>query len=307
MPCTKLQKYYRRDPAFFGGKGGFTKDPRKALGVFPFNAITVGCGHCISCRIAASREQALRCMHEKRTSGDSVFVTLSYDDEHLPDDWCLDYYHFQLFMHRLRKAVPGAGRFFMCGEYGEEFGRPHYHAILFNCDFDDKKFYKRVDGVDYFISPKLAKIWGKGFCLVGDVTIRSAGYVARYNMKKISGPMAGEHYQFETPAGEIVDRPPEFAKMSLRPGIGYEWFQRYFSDAFPADYLVHEGRKFPVPRYYLTLYERMNAPAAAQVREFRRRQVGIRPWEDEENSDRRLMVKDELSELLATAKRDLLL
>ena len=68
------------------------------------------------------------------------FVTLTYDDDHLPEYNSLNYKHFQDFMKRLRKSHNGV-RFYMCGEYGEDFSRPHYHALLFNCFFPDRSFF----------------------------------------------------------------------------------------------------------------------------------------------------------------------
>lgn len=289
------------DPDKNDGKRGLTKDARKALSG---RQLTVACGKCIDCRLSYAREWALRCMHEQQTSGDSIFVTLTYDDDHLPDDWNLHYKHYQLFMHKLRKRVPHAGRFFMCGEYGETNFRPHFHAILFNCDFADKVYYKTVDGVKYYTSEKLAQIWGHGFCLIGDVTLASAGYVARYNLKKITGPAAGAAYQFVTPDGVIVDRRPPFSESSLRPGIGYEWFQRYHSDVFPCDYMVHAGRKFPVPRYYTKLYEALSADDAEAVKKVRRAGMKDRKHHPDFTS-RRLRDKNEVALLNARQKRDL--
>ena len=266
MACTAPETYYSKNPDLFEGKRGLTKDPRKALSSA---TITVACGKCIDCRLAYSREWALRCMHETQVSGDGSFVTLTYDDEHLPEDWDLHYRDFQLFMHRLRKRIPRSGRFFMCGEYGDEFGRPHFHSILFNCVFSDRVFYKTVDGVDYYTSDLLSRLWGNGFCLLGDVTMASAGYVARYNLKKITGPAAGAAYQFVTPDGVVVDRTPPFSQSSLKPGIGAAWFEKFHADIFPCDFLVYAGKKFPVPRYYTTLYERMSERGAERVKKKR--------------------------------------
>lgn len=301
MQCTSPERYYKRDPAKFNGVAGLTKDSRKSLrGGRP---ITVKCGRCINCRLSYSHEMSLRCVHEAKTAGPSIFVTLTYDDEHLPSDWNLIYRDFQLFMHKLRKSVPGAGRFFMCGEYGDEFGRPHYHAILFRCDFPDKVFSRQRDGVDYYTSDTLSKLWGHGYVLIGDVTLASAGYVARYNLKKITGPEAGSAYQFLTEDGEVIDREPPFCRMSLRPGIGYEWFQRYHSDVFPCDFMVHGGKKFPVPRYYTKLLERMDADSAEAVKAQRRRSMierGVSP----DSTSRRLRDRWEFSELTSKQKRN---
>ena len=300
--CTAPEKYYKIDPAKNGGVGGLTKKRALSDGG-PLS--TYACGKCINCRLNHSREWGLRCMHEDQlAAGPGSFVTLTYDDANLPDDWCLDYRHFQLFMHKLRKAIAGAGRFFMSAEYGEDNGRPHYHAILFNCFFEDRVFFRRIDGIDYYISPQLSKLWGKGFCLIGDITINSAMYVARYNLKKITGADAGSAYQWLLPDGEIVDRPPPFSRSSNRPGIGYDWFQRYWQDCFPADYLVWKGKRFPVPRYYTKLYERLDEWSAEQVK--MRRAAAMNDRRDHPDfTSRRLRDKNELARLNSTSRREL--
>lgn len=302
MSCTAPETYYKRDPAKFGGVAGLTKDPRFAL--VEGMTLTVKCGKCMDCRLSFAHEWSLRVMHEVKTSGPSSFVTLTYDDAHLPVDQSLNYRHFQLFMHRLRKRLPGGGRFLMCGEYGDDFGRPHYHAILFNVEFGDRQYLSSKDGVKLYTSKLLADLWQLGFVTVGDVTLDSASYVARYSTKKITGPAAGAVYQFVTLEGEVVDREPPFLHSSNRPGIGYDWFARYHSDVFPCDYLVHGGKKFPVPRYYSKLMERLDAGAYEGITRVRKRAMVARR-DDVESSPRRLMVKQEYRRLISKAKREM--
>lgn len=303
MVCTAPESYYKRDPALFNGVRGLTKDARKALiGGTP---ITVACGKCMDCRLSYSREWAIRCVHEASLYGDSnVFVTLTYNDENLPSDHGLHYRDFQLFMHKLRKSAPGRGRFVMCGEYGEQFGRPHFHAILFNCRFDDGVFYKMSGELRLFTSAELDRLWGNGFCSFGAVTVDSAGYVARYTTKKITGPAAGAAYQWLSPDGEVFDREAPFLHSSLKPGIGYGWFERYHSDVFPCDYLVHDGKKFPVPRYYSDLLDKWDAPAFQVVKRKRLMQARARKAHPD-NSARRLRDRWELRSIVSQNKRDM--
>ena len=100
--------------------------------------LALPCGRCVGCRLERSRQWAVRCMHEASMHMFNSFVTLTYDDDHLPEYNSLNYKHFQDFMKRLRKSHNGV-RFYMCGEYGEDFSRPHYHALLFNCFFLTEK------------------------------------------------------------------------------------------------------------------------------------------------------------------------
>lgn len=299
MQCTAPEVYYHRDPALFEGVRGLTKSPSKA--VDRSVTVTVRCGKCMDCRLSAAHEWSIRVMHECKMYDSNVFVTLTYDDGNLPGDYGLDYRHFQLFLHRLRKSVPGRGRFFMCGEYGERFGRPHYHAVLFNCDFPDKVFWKRNErGDPLFTSAELSGLWGKGFCSFGDATLESADYVARYTTKKITGPSAGAAYQWISEDGEVFDREPPFLQPSLKPGLGARWFEKYRSDVFPCDYLVFDGKKFPVPRYYSKLLEREDRAAEALVKARRRVKLKAKPKE----SGRRLHDRATYRRLISENKRD---
>lgn len=310
MACTTPQTYYKADPALNNGKAGLTKNAKKALLLLGQPIfLTVACGKCKDCRLQHSYEWSLRIMHENKMYDiDGSFVTLTYDEDHLPEDYGLHYRDFQLFMHKLRKRLAGAGRFFMSAEYGDQFGRPHFHAILFNCQFSDKVLIRR-DPDPLYTSEILSGLWGKGFASIGDVTLTSAGYVARYAMKKISGPASGDAYQWLSPDGEVFDREPPFCHMSLKPGIGYEWFQRYHSDVFPCDHLVYDGRKFPVPRYYTKLWEAMqSAPGVMGTTSKFQRVMGLRKdkardrKDHPDNTPRRLRDRWEHGELMAKAK-----
>ncbi|MEO5355656.1 MAG: hypothetical protein H7835_21005, partial [Magnetococcus sp. XQGC-1] len=89
-------------------------------------------GQCVGCRLERSRQWAIRVMHEASQHEHNCFITLTYNDDNLPANGSLNYRHFQNFMKRLRKYyVEFTVRFYMCGEYGENFARPHYHACIF--------------------------------------------------------------------------------------------------------------------------------------------------------------------------------
>lgn len=220
------------------------------------DAIKLPCGQCIGCRIDRSRMWAVRCMHEASLHEENCFITLTYADEHLPKDGSLDYVDFQKFMKRLRKSA-GQLRFYMCGEYGEMHWRPHFHAILFGYQFGDRKVWMRTgSGEMIYRSEQLERLWPFGHSSIGDVTLKSAGYVARYVMKKITGDLAESHYERITSDGEVVKLRPEFNRMSLKPGIGQKWFDKFYSDVYPGDAVVLEGgRKMRPPRFYDVKYD----------------------------------------------------
>lgn len=208
-------------------------------------ALMLPCGRCIGCRLVKSRAWAIRCMHENQMHPVSSFVTLTYQGEIDPS---LRYIDFQRFMYRLRKRL-GPTRFFMCGEYGDQGLRPHFHALLFGRTFANAE----PCGDRIFRSPVLESLWPHGFSSFGSVTYDSASYCARYTTKKISGPAAEAHYtRLDYRTGELVRVVPEFGHMSLKPGIGYSWFQKYWKEVYLArDGVVRKGGQVvPPPRFY---------------------------------------------------------
>ena len=271
MPCFgPLTAYYSAEVGK-SGKRGITFD-RKAShsGV----KLMVPCGQCVGCRLERSRQWAMRCLHEKRLHRESCFVTLTYDNEHLPPGGTLVKRDLQLFMKRLRK-LKGAGiRFYACGEYGERNARPHYHALLFNCGFTDKKrFSENGRGEVYYVSDQLHDVWPSGHNVIGDVTFDSAAYVARYVMKKITGAKAVEHYAVVDGNGEVFDRLPEFTVMSRRPGIGSGYYDKYGKEVYTHDSVIVNAREVRPPRFYDTRFELHDAAAFGKLKIVRRRKA----------------------------------
>lgn len=201
----------------------------------------LACGQCIGCRLERSRQWAVRCMHESQLHDFNVFVTLTYSDEHLPEHCSLHYPDFQFFMRKLRLTGRRV-RFFMGGEYGEETGRPHYHAILFGCHFPDMFYWRKSEtGFSVYRSAELESLWTLGNSEIGTVTFESAAYCAKYCVKKMTGALA---------AGYGL-RVPEFGRMSLKPGIGSVWFDRFGkSDVLADGKVVVNGVKCGAPKYY---------------------------------------------------------
>lgn len=241
--------------------------------------LAVPCGKCIGCRLEKSRQWAMRCMHEASLHADNCFLTLTYDDVHLPADGSLVKRDLQLFLKRLRyRYADKRIRYYGCGEYGEQLSRPHYHLCVFGFVFSDCYLFKRGAHALY-VSDALTDLWGKGHCTVGDLTFDSAAYVARYCTKKVNGPLADDHYK---------GRQPEFSVMSLRPGIGADWYRKFKSDCFPSDWLVVNGHKCKPPRYYERLLERENPALLASLREARAEAVSG----DGDSSYRRLLDRE---------------
>lgn len=238
MPCN-------RPLAGYLGPGGWSAHPPRG----EHSPLTVPCGRCLGCRIDKARWWTVRVAHEAQMHEHSCFVTLTYSDEALPDPPSVSRREFQLFIKRLRKSLGSDRiRFFGCGEYGGQAGRPHYHAILFGIDFASDRIPWKPSpaGLMEYRSPRLEKAWGHGHCTLSDITPQTGGYVARYTMKKT----ATNRERLNAQTGEVYYVDEEFLAMSRRPGIGSTWFDKFKSELFPNDFCIINGTKMPIPPYY---------------------------------------------------------
>lgn len=251
-------------------------------------SIDLPCGRCIGCRLEKSRQWAVRCMHEASLYENNCFLTLTYNDENLPSNWSLIKEEFPLFMKRLRKKYGEGIRYYHCGEYGEKNKRPHYHAIVFNHDFEDKVFHKMSGTNKLYTSESLDKLWSKGFATLGDVTFESAGYVARYAMKKITGENAIEYYGGRVPEYSTMSRG---SKKIGTGGIGKGWYDKYKSDVYPLDRVVVRGSLSRPPRFYDNLL-RAEDPSTLALIKLERQKNGQRYVEDVLRNGRLVKVSD---------------
>lgn len=280
MGCDgPLTAYYGKiiNPAT--GKRPMVFDIRQSFSGVP---IKLPCQRCMGCRLEHSRQWAMRCMHEKQMHPVSCFLTLTYDDKHLPEDGSLVRQDPQLFLKRLRDRLsPVKFRFYGCGEYGETSGRPHYHFILFGMDFLDKKFYKKSkNGEDLYTSKFCREVWPAGNNVIGDVTFQSCAYVSGYVTDKMNGEKADDHY---------MGRLPEFSMMSRRPGIGSSWFDKFGAHAYQWDSVIMNGKPVRPPRFYDTRFADIDADKLAMLKVERRRKV-----DRKDNTSARRHVKEEV-------------
>ena len=247
-------------------------------------------------------------MHEAKMHEQNTFITLTYSDQNLPLNNSLDHRDVQLFMKRLRKHLGKKIRYYMCGEYGEQFDRPHYHIVLFGHDFEDKKyFFKSPSGSRVYRSETLEKLWTLGHSSLGDVTFESAAYVARYVMKKITGKQAKDHYgeDINCQTGEIKSKKtPEYNKMSLKPGIGQKWLEKYHTDVYPSDQVIIRNKPTKPPRFYdrkYSLWKPLEFEEIQHHREIEAKKHYL------DNTPERLAVKEKVTEAkLHQLKRKLL-
>lgn len=201
----------------------------------------------------------------------------AYRGKTLPSEVSLDYADFQRFLKRTRTRYARTPiRFYVAGEYGEDFQRAHFHACLFGINFEDRTYLAKTERGDTLYTSKILEdLWGLGQCTVNDLTFESAAYAARYCTKKITGPTAEEHYKVvDVSTGEIFNKTPEFSRMSLKPGIGANWISRFHGDVYSHDKMIlRGGLESRPPRHYDIVYERINPEHFATIKERRRQQA----------------------------------
>lgn len=224
-PLEEIRNWYRANPLLVDKKKGVVADYVK-LSLTP-------CGHCMMCRASQRREWTSRLILENKTQTKKnftgYFITLTYDDDHLPKDGNLHKDDFQKFMKRLRMTFERTYnfhglRFFCCGEYGEHFERPHYHLILWLPQASCECIQKLVE-----------KCWHSGFVQVDYATVDRFAYVAGYVSKKLVD-------------GRTVGKAPEFILMSRKPGIGNGYSLELIRKT--GKLYLPDGEKVVPPRYY---------------------------------------------------------
>lgn len=212
----------------------------------------VPCGKCPECQKDYYTSWATRGSRELSQWPTSVFITLTYDDEHLPPNNSLDKNEVQLFIKRVKKYFKSSKenpiRQSYSGEYGSKTHRPHYHAILYNCDFPDGKHHRTTDqGHKVFTSKTLSKLWPFGFAEFGYATPATIAYVCKYILKKKTRKEKKNPLIVERD-GITYEVAHEFIEHSRNPGIGA--FLRN-SESIKKGYLSVNGVRKKLPKYYL--------------------------------------------------------
>lgn len=235
-------------------------------------------------------------MHEAQLHEANCFVTLTYGRDKLPPNGSLHHPDFQRFMKRLRQhqaqRTAPAVRFYMCGEYGPSTQRPHYHANLFGVDFREDWIPqgKSSAGKLFYTSKTLTALWTHGHVSVQPLTKETAAYTTRYIMTKALGETAKTAYQHVDPdTGELIQRTPEYAAMSLKPGIGARWLHKYHADIYNHDYAVLDNHKHRPPRYYDQLIKKGHTYDTDHL-EFQRQQRAAQGYTD--NTPERRAVRE---------------
>ncbi len=289
-PIYEITSYQQEFPSFW--KGGFSVP----------EFIEIPCGQCIGCRIEYSRQWANRCLLEMMYHRSAYFVTLTYDDQHVPRSYygspedgtalpslTLNLRDCQLFFKRLRKSVsPQLIRFFGCAEYGPSTFRPHYHFIIFGLELPDLEPHNVVgyskSRKQVYRSKLVERAWSfpprddrgesysdqppslAGIVTVQDVSWATCAYTARYVTKKLTGPYGQFYKDFN-----IV---PPFSLMSRRPGIGRQYYDDHKEDLYDYEFInvptEQGGKKFRPPKYYHKLFDVDYPEKSAELKETRR-------------------------------------
>lgn len=224
----------------------------------------IPCGKCIGCKLDHSKEWANRMTLEATQWPENWFLTLTYDDTHLPIKQGIDRYTGEIepkatlykkdvqdFLKRIRERwarLYGVKpiRTVYAGEYGPSTQRPHYHMALFNLPIytELKEHKKSGAGYKLWECKEIEECWGKGFVLLGKLEWSSAAYIARYIIKDSASK--------KTAAG--LQEP--FIQASTKPGIG-EGYLRKHPEILKTDQIYLPGGKIAkIPRYFEKLAER---------------------------------------------------
>lgn len=241
MPCYRPLLAHMGQKTTENGKRPLSFNIHEAYQDLP---MMLPCGKCIGCKQDRANKWATRIVHESKLHTENCFLTLTYSDEYVPEGGSLNLDQLQKFLKRLREKIhPRKVRYYACGEYGTKLDRPHYHLILFGYIPDDRKLHSldKSGTKRRYVSETIQRLWPFGFHQIGDVEIASALYVAKYSVKKVTGPKAEEHYKGKT---------PEFAVMSRNPGLAHDWITKRRTDVYPKDFFTINGTKHRPSRYY---------------------------------------------------------
>lgn len=301
MACFHPLKGYRSSEVNpETGKRGITFNPTKRY--VEGSSLLLPCGQCVGCRADRALQWSMRFGHEAKLYESNLFLSLTYDNQHVPQDYSVKLDHYQKFMKRLRKRF-GRKRFGGCGEYGDYNLRPHYHLGVFDLDLADKRQVAMRGNYPVFTSETLRELWPFGSHEIGRFTHEAGGYIARYIFKKMTGEKADEHYRRVSPIdGQVYQVAPEFFTMSRRPGIGQGWLEQFAGDAFPSDFVIVDGRKVRPATFYLSKQDEALQERIKRARKAR----AVKPEQKANSTPERLAVREQVQlERMKRLKRQL--
>lgn len=210
------------------------------------SGLVVPCGHCSLCLNRRKTYWALRAYLDSseylKIGLQSFLITLTYDEEHLPDN--LEKKPLQDFIKRFRHCFDNRFKYVACGEYGEKFGRPHYHILGLGLS----------DNV-VNVQDNVSKCWQFGFSKVSPVNFQRCAYVAKYCLKAITSPFVVdkdlELTEFKRGSvSYLTGGNKEFFCMSRRPGVGSLYYENHKEILNKNMFVSSGGHKYSLPRYF---------------------------------------------------------
>lgn len=259
--CTRPMKGWAKTG------GGFTFNVNNGWKDRP---LTIPCNKCIECKGVQRFGKAIRVVHtlEMEPGHRGCFITLTYDDEHLPKSQLLELEKLQLFMKKLRHKTQNRLQYLAAGEYGGKTGRPHYHICLVGYEPDDVIKRETREYEDPHFDPVIEDTWRLGRTHVGTLTASSAMYTAKYVQKDAE---SSDVSVYGSPSRCRERETPEFACHSIRPGLGRTFFEKYWRDIYEDDFdsVIFNGVRVKPPRYYDKLLSEQNPQLWKRIRKKR--------------------------------------
>lgn len=230
----------------------------------------IPCGKCQLCRVQRRYDRALRIMLEAESWPEATtFITLTFDEDHVGSNE-LDHREWSQFIKDFRKKFCQAEyskpkdygtkrhkriysktfkqiKQVMCGEYGDTFGRKHFHGIIFNHSFGDMRFTGdySAKGNPIHTSDALREVWKKGRVQIEPITFDLALYVGSYVTDNLLDEDPNQGHQKK-----------QYGLFGR--GIGLNWIKRYWRDVLVSGQIKTLERDYPVPRYFWKKIEELH-------------------------------------------------
>lgn len=249
------------------------------------NQTMLPCRKCIGCKTDHAKEWALRAKLENKYSSNNFFITLTYKNEYIPKNKnghnTLKPEDLKRFIKSIRKHFERQNhtgiKYLASSEYGTKTMRPHYHICFFNLPLTDTEFLKKKKGNPYYISKTIDKIWNKGIHVIGKTTYESAGYTARYTLKKLN------KIEYKK-----IDIEPE--RLTMSKGIGLKYFKENWTKIYKYDYIPTDDINFKPPKYYDRKLKEINPKLLEEIKEHRKK-IFKQNLENEINSQQTLLTE----------------
>lgn len=233
-----------------------------------YHKIDIPCGYCILCREEEARQQAVRITHEASLYDHNAFITLTYDDEHLPEHNSLNYHDLKKFIKRVRKRL-GHFRYYAVGEYGDRTNRPHYHLCVFGHGFNTDKIIIRETPTRLWTQTWLQLAWGLGNVSIGALTFETARYTASYVTKKLRSKQT--YVRVDTETGLLV--PLEQPKSLKTDNLGKRWLHKWMDQVIQHDYVIINGKRQKPPKAYDKWLKELSPSTVEDIKKERKRKA----------------------------------